>query len=147
VSGAGQEPSSANRSANGSGTDSGPARALRWSTRLAGSVALGVALAAVAYFVFFVGSWAWLNLLVWAAVGCVVGRIARTWPAAVVNSAAVGFTIVLSYSIMGYQGEAPLRSEILPFSIIAVLGAVGMAVAGALGHLSRRRSYQARADR
>ncbi len=106
--------------------------------RALGAVALGVALAAVAEFVFFVGHFAWLNLVVWAVVGIALGALSRRWSTAIWVDAVVGFAIVFSYSVMGYQGSAPLLNALAPFALIALGGALGMAAAGAAGFGLRR---------
>jgi hypothetical protein len=97
------------------------------------AVALGVALAAVAEFLFFVGPLAWLNLVVWAVVGLALGALSRRWTTAIWVDAVVGFAIVFSYSVMGYQGSGPLLNALVPFALLALGGALGMAVAGVVG--------------
>lgn len=109
------------------------------------AVLLGAALAALASFVFFVGTLASLNLVVWAVIGLGIGLIARTWRQTILDCAIVGFTIVVSYSILGYQGAASLVTAIPVFALIALAGAVGMAAAGAIGHLVRLGIRRARA--
>jgi hypothetical protein len=106
--------------------------------RAAAAVLLGILLAAVAEYLFFVGDLAWLNLVVWAAVGVAVGAASRRWSTALWMDALLGFTLVLSYSIMGYRAGAPLLGALLPFAAIALIGAFGMAGAGAVGHALRR---------
>jgi hypothetical protein len=106
--------------------------------RALGAAALGVALAAVAEFLFFVGHLAWLNLVVWAVVGLALGALSKRWSTATWVDAVVGFAIVFSYSVMGYQGRAPLLSALVPFALLALGGALGMAVAGAAGFGVRR---------
>ncbi len=106
--------------------------------RTLGAVVLGVALAAIAEFLFFVGHFAWLNLVVWAVVGLALGVLSRRLSTAIWVDAIVGFAIVFSYSVMGYQGSAPLLNALVPFALIALGGALGMAVAGAAGFGVRR---------
>jgi hypothetical protein len=106
--------------------------------RALGAVVLGVALAAVAEFLFFVGHFAWLNLVMWAVVGLALGALSRRWSTAIWVDAVVGFALVFSYSVMGYQGSAPLLNALAPFALIALVGAIGMAVAGAAGFGLRR---------
>ena len=106
--------------------------------RALAAVALGVALAAVAEFLFFVGHFAWLNLVMWAVVGLALGALSRRWSTAIWVDAVVGFAIVFSYAVMGYQGSAPLLNALAPFALIALGGALGMAVAGAAGFGLRR---------
>jgi hypothetical protein len=106
--------------------------------RALGAVALGVALAAVAEFLFFVGHLAWLNLVVWAVVGLALGALSRRWSTAIWVDAVVGFAIVFGYSVMGYQGSAPLLNALGPFALLALGGALGMAVAGVVGFAVRR---------
>ena len=119
------------------------------AARALGAVILGVALAAVAEFLFFVGHAAWVNLIVWAVIGIALGALSRRWSTAIWMDAVVGFAIVFSYSVMGYQGAAPLTAALAPFALIALLGAAGMAAAGvvgfALGFAVRR--LRARGDR
>ena len=98
----------------------------------------GVALAAIAEFAFFVGPLAWLNLVFWALIAIVLGFVLRTWAMAIAVCAVLGFTIVVSYSIMGYHGTAPLSNALSVFAVLGVAGAIGMAAAGAAGHLVRR---------
>jgi hypothetical protein len=105
--------------------------------RVAATVLLGILLATVAEYLFFVGDLAWLNLIVWAAVGVVIGAASLRWSTALWMDALLGFTLVLSYSIMGYQASAPLLGALLPFAAIALIGALGMAGAGAVGHALR----------
>ena len=116
----------------------GPAEPAGIALRALGAVALGVALAAVAEFLFFVGPGSWLNLVVWAVVGLALGALSRRWSTAIWADAVVGFAIVFGYSVMGYQGSAPLLDALAPFALIALGGALGMAVAGAAGFGLRR---------
>jgi len=106
--------------------------------RILGAVALGVALAAVAEYLFFVGRGSSLNLVVWGVVGLAVGALSRRWSTAIWVDAVVGFAIVFTYSVLGYQGAAPLLGALVPFAGIALVGAVGMAAAGAAGFAVRR---------
>ena len=106
--------------------------------RVLGAVAVGVALAAVAEFLFFVGPGSWLNLIVWAVVGLALGALSRRWSTAIWVDAVVGFALVFGYSVMGYQASAPLLNALAPFAMIALVGAVGMAGAGAAGFAVRR---------
>lgn len=106
--------------------------------RAAAAVVLGVLLAAVAQFVFFVGAAAWLNLIVWAVTGLAIGAASRRRSTAVWVDAVLGFTIVVGYSIMGYASSAPVLGALAPFALIAVLGALGMAATGLAGHSCRR---------
>lgn len=108
------------------------------AARILGAAALGVALAAVAEYLFFVGPGSWFNLVVWAAVGIVVGALSRRWSTAIWMDAVVGFAIVFTYSVLGYRGAAPLAGAVLPFAGIALVGAAGMAVAGIVGSAMRR---------
>jgi len=106
--------------------------------RALGAAALGVALAAIAEYLFFVGHAAWLNTIVWAVVGIALGALSRRWSTAIWVDAVVGFAIVFSYSVMGYQGAAPLLNALVPFALIGLVGAAGMAAAGAFGFALRR---------
>jgi len=106
--------------------------------RALGAAALGVALAAIAEYLFFVGHAAWLNTIVWAVIGIALGALSRRWSTAIWVDAVVGFAIVFSYSVMGYQGAAPLLTALLPFALIGLVGAAGMAAAGAIGFALRR---------
>lgn len=102
------------------------------------SIASGVLFAAIAEFAFFVGSTAWLNLFVWAGAGIAIGAAAGAWSRAIWFNAILGFALVLSYSIMGYRAAAPLLGAIVPFIVIALFGALGMATAGIVGQAIRR---------
>jgi hypothetical protein len=106
--------------------------------RAVGAAILGVGLAAVAEFLFFVGHAAWLNLVVWAVIGLAIGALSKRWSTAIWVDAVVGFAIVFSYSVMGYQGSAALVTALAPFALIGLVGAVGMGVAGAVGFAVRR---------
>jgi len=108
------------------------------AARALGAVILGVGLAVVAEFLFFVGHAAWLNLVVWAVIGIALGALSRRWSTAIWMDAVVGFAIVFSYSVLGYQGRAPLVDALAPFALIALVGAAGMAAAGAIGFAVRR---------
>ena len=99
----------------------------------------GVALALVAYFLFFHGPLVWLNLVVWALVTGIIGFRSTTWRMSIIDSAVVGFAIVLSYSILGYQGASSLITAIPAFAAIALVGAVGTTAMGVLGHFVRTR--------
>lgn len=99
---------------------------------------LGVALAAIAEYLFFVGHAAWLNTIVWAVIAIALGALSKRWSTAIWVDAIVGFAIVFSYSVMGYQGAAPLVSALAPFAVIGLVGAAGMAAAGAAGHAIKR---------
>ncbi|MFI5062145.1 MAG: hypothetical protein ACHP7F_11905 [Actinomycetales bacterium] len=122
-------------------------RTLRWVIFLAGAVACGVALAAVAEFAFFARPLAWLNLVFWAIIAIVFGFVLRTWPMAIAVCAVLGFTIVVSYSIMGYHASAPLSKALFAFLVLGVVGAIGMGAGGAVGHLVRRSRTSPRAAR
>lgn len=117
----------------GAPAPSGPIGPAGIAVRALGAVALGIALAAVAEFAFFVGHAAWLNLLVWTVIGLALGALSRRWSTAIWVDAVVGFAIVFSYSVLGYAGAAPLLTALAPFALIAVVGAAGMAAAGAAG--------------
>jgi len=106
--------------------------------RIVGAAALGVALAAVAEYLFFVGRGSSFNLVVWGVVGLVIGVLSRRWSTGIWADAVVGFAIVFTYSVLGYQGVAPLLGALLPFAGIALVGAAGMAAAGAAGFGIRR---------
>ncbi len=108
------------------------------AVRAAVAVALAVLLATIAHFFFFVGDTAWLNLIVWAAVGLAIGAASRRRSTAIWVDAMIGFAIVFSYSIMGYASSAPLLGALAPFALIALLGALGMAATGLAGHSCRR---------
>ncbi|NEN04683.1 hypothetical protein G3T36_02255 [Diaminobutyricibacter tongyongensis] len=105
---------------------------------LFGAVVFGAALAAIAEFAFFVGPLAWLNLVFWGLIAIVLGFVLRTWAMAIAVCAVLGFTIVVSYSIMGYHGSAPLSNALSAFAVLGVAGAIGMAAAGAVAHLLRQ---------
>jgi hypothetical protein len=107
------------------------------------AVLLGMALAAIAYFLFFLAPLAGLNLIVWAIVAFAIGFFDRTWRMTIVDCAIVGFSIVFSYSILGYQGAGSLLAAIPAFALIAVAGAAGMTAAGAISHLVRSRMRRA----
>src|SRR5436309_1830621 len=102
------------------------------------AVLVGVGLAAVAEYLFFVGPGSSLNLVVWAVIGIALGALSTRWSTAIWVDAVVGFAIVFSYSVMGCQGAAPLITALAPFALIAVVGAAGMAAAGALGFAVKR---------
>jgi hypothetical protein len=106
--------------------------------RALGAGVLGVVLAAIAEYLFFVSRGSWLNLVVWAVVGLVLGALSKRWPTAIWVDAVVGFAIVFTYSVLGYRGAAPLVGALAPFAAIALVGAVGMAAAGAAGFALRR---------
>jgi len=106
--------------------------------RALGAALLGVGLAAVAEFVFFVGHAAWLNLVVWAVIGIALGALSSRWSTAIWVDAVLGFAIVFGYSVMGYQASAPLPTVLAPFALIALAGAAGMAAAGAAGFAVKR---------
>lgn len=113
-------------------------RAVLRVLRVLGAAILGVGLAAVAEFLLFVGPGSSLNLVVWAVIGIALGALSRRWSTAIWVDAVVGFAIVFSYSIMGYQGSAPLMTALAPFALIALGGAAGMAAAGAAGFAVKR---------
>jgi len=106
--------------------------------RALGAAALGVGLAAIAEYLFFVGHAAWLNTVVWAVIGIALGSLSRRWSTAIWVDAVVGFAIVFGYSVMGYQGAAPVLNALVPFALIGLAGAAGMAAAGALGFGAKR---------
>lgn len=106
--------------------------------RALGAAILGVGLAAVAEFLFFVGHAAWLNTIVWAVVGIAVGALSSRWSTAIWVDAVLGFAIVFGYSAMGYHGSAPLVTALAPFAVIALVGAAGMSAAGAAGFAVKR---------
>lgn len=106
--------------------------------RILGAVALGVVLAVVAEYLFFVGRGSWLNLVVWAVVGLAIGALSRRWSTAIWTDAVVGFAIVFTYSVLGYQGAGPLVRALAPFALIGLVGAAGMAAAGAAGFALRK---------
>ncbi|MDP9095980.1 MAG: hypothetical protein M3N26_05410 [Pseudomonadota bacterium] len=108
------------------------------AVRAAAAVGLAVLLATTAHLFFFAGDIAWLNLIVWAVVGLAMGAASRRRSTAIWVDAVIGFTIVFSYSIMGYASNAPLLGALAPFALVALLGALGMAAAGLTGHSCRR---------
>ncbi|MEO6532028.1 MAG: hypothetical protein ABIO06_00485 [Pseudolysinimonas sp.] len=101
---------------------------------------LGSVLAAIAYYLFFTGSWAWLNLIVWAVVAATTGFILRTWRLSILDCAIIGFAIVFTYSILGYQGSSSLLAVLPAFALIALVGALGTTAMGLVGQLVRRRT-------
>src|SRR3954467_13034995 len=96
----------------------GPAGVKGVALRALGAALLGVGLAAIAEYLFFVGHAAWLNTVVWAVIGIAVGALSRRWSTAIWLDAVVGFAIVFSYSVMGYQGTAPLLNALPAFALI-----------------------------
>lgn len=106
--------------------------------QVAAAAALGIGLAAVAHFFFFTGALAWLNLILWAAIGVAAGAVARSRASALTVTATTGFAIVFGYSVMGYQALAPLTHAIPLFAALSLLGAVAMAVTGITGHTIAR---------
>jgi len=106
--------------------------------RILAAAALGVALAAVAEYLFFVGRGSWLNLVVWGVVGLALGALSKRWSTAIWVDAVVGFAIVFTYSVLGYQGAGPIIGALAPFALIALVGAAGMAASGAAGFALRK---------
>lgn len=102
---------------------------------------LGVVLAGIAYSLFFTGGLAWLNLVLWAAIAFAVGAASRSIAGAIATTATMGFAIVLTYSILGYQASRPLVVALPLFAVVALLGAMAMAGAAALGHAIRRGNH------
>ena len=105
---------------------------------LIGVALSGVILAAIAQYLLFVGTLAWLNLIVWTIVAISIGLALRDWAMTTSVCAVLGFSIVFAYSIMGYKATAPLSTALPVFAVLAFIGALGMVTAGALGHLPRR---------
>ena len=109
-------------------------RTLRVIGLLLGAALIGVVLAAIAHYWFFVGTFAWVNLVLWAIIAIAVGAAARTWAMTISVSAIIGFCIVLVYSLLGYHATAPLPTVEPAFAVLSIVGALGMAVASATGH-------------
>ncbi|MEO8529455.1 MAG: hypothetical protein ABI435_10285 [Pseudolysinimonas sp.] len=114
-------------------------RSLRVAAHVVVAALLGAGLAAVAYYLFFVPPLAGFNLIVWALVALAIGLIVHSWGLVILDCAITGFTIVLTYSILGYQGADPLPSAIPIFVLIALVGALGMTVVGTAAHLVQTR--------
>lgn len=113
-------------------------RGLRLAALLIGAAVLGVVLAFVAGFWFFLGSLVWLNLVLWAVIAVALGAALRSWFDTIAACAILGFSIVVSYSILGYGGVAPLATVLPAFGLFGIFGAIGMTAGGSLGHLLRR---------
>lgn len=94
-------------------------------------------LALVAHYWFFTGTVAWMNLVLWGAIAVSIGLASRSWRTTILACAISGFAIVFTYSIAGYQGNAPLPRALPAFLVLAIVGAAGMATGGAFGHLLR----------
>ena len=107
-----------------------------------GLVFVGVLLGLLAARFLFVGSS--LSLLVWAAVAVGVGGAAPSLRAAIGSGAILGFTTVWSFIGFGYQGARPIVEEAIPFTLIAVLGAIGAAAVALLACFIRTRFRQSR---
>ncbi|MEO7122694.1 MAG: hypothetical protein ABI400_06180 [Lacisediminihabitans sp.] len=95
-------------------------------------------LAAIAQYLLFIGTLAWLNLIVWAVIAISIGLALRDWAMTTSVCAVLGFSIVLAYSIMGYKATAPISTALPVFTVLAFSGALGMVAAGALGQMLRR---------
>ena len=123
----------------------GVRRALLTAAVILGLVFVGVMLGLLAARFLFVGSS--LSLLVWAAVVVGVGVAAPSIRAALGGGAILGFTTVWSFIGFGYQGARPIVEEAIPFTLIAVLGAIGAAVVALLACFIRTRVQESRRRR
>jgi hypothetical protein len=120
----------------------GVRRALLTVAVILGLVLVGVMLGLLAARFLFVGSS--LSLLVWAAVAVGVGVVAPSIRVALGGGAILGFTTVWSFIGFGYHGARPIAEEAVPFTLIAVLGAIGAAVVALLACFIRTRVQQSR---
>jgi hypothetical protein len=113
-------------------------RGLQLTALLVGAALAGALLAVIAGYWFFLGNLAWLNLVLWALIAVVIGAALRTWGITNAVCAVLGFSIVVTYSLLGYGGVAPLYTVLPAFGLFGIFGAIGMTAGGAVGHLLRR---------
>jgi hypothetical protein len=113
-------------------------RAPRVAALLVGAALAGALLAVIAGYWFFLGSLVWLNLVLWALIAVMIGAALRTWPITIAVCAVLGFSIVVTYSVLGYAGAAPLYTVLPAFAVLGIGGALGMTGGGTVGQLLRR---------
>lgn len=103
--------------------------------RLATAVGVGSLLGALGARYLFVGSW--ISLIPWTLVGLTLGYWSRRHRPALVG-AVYGFSLSFVFMVVGYAGQAPLSTRILPFAMLGAFGGVCGCVLGLLGALAGR---------
>lgn len=104
--------------------------------RLVTAGATGVVLGFLGARIVLVGSA--LSLLPWALAGLAIGAWCRTLRGAGAAGGVFGAALAYTFMIAGYAGDSPLATRLLPFAVLALVGAVcGTALSGA-GALARR---------
>lgn len=78
-------------------------------------------------------------LIVWGAVGLIIGALSTTRRSALINGSLFGFAVSYSFMISGYQGTASLSSRLLPFVLFGIFGAVCGLILGLIGHMFLKR--------
>lgn len=87
----------------------------------------------------FVGSS--LSLIPWGLAAMAVGYLAFTWRGALLGGAVFGFVLVFGFMLFGYQGPAPVIHVLIPFSLLALAGALCGAIGATVGHAIRARTH------
>jgi hypothetical protein len=79
-----------------------------------------------------------LSLIPWALAALVLGACARSRPTAAVTGAVFGFALAFTFMTTGYDGAAPLRTRLLPFAVLGVVGAACGTTLAIAAHLVAR---------
>ena len=86
--------------------------------RIAGAIALGLALAVAASHALFLG---WWTLLPWGIAGVVLGLWTRKGETALAG-ALYGFVLSFTFMVVGYTGNASLISRLPFFGLLGLFG-------------------------
>jgi hypothetical protein len=79
-----------------------------------------------------------LSLVPWALAGLAVGAVSGSRRDALVRGGVYGFALAYVFMIAGYDGAEPLRTRLLPFLALGVVGSVCGAVLAVIGFAVRR---------
>lgn len=84
----------------------------------------------------------WKNLFLWAAVGLLVGFIARDWHKAKAAGGFYGFFLTASFLIFGFEGSTDKIFGFILFSIgLSIIGVFCGILLGWIGHWIKLKIY------
>lgn len=97
---------------------------------------VGIVFGFIATHYLLVGSY--LNLFVWVVAAMVLGYMANSKRQGAYIGAAFGFCLTMAFMISGYTGQQAVVTRLLPFAIIALVGAACGLTWSVIGRYARQ---------
>ncbi len=84
-----------------------------------------------------------LVLVPWAIIGLLIGALNATIRSTTITGATFGFFLAYVFMLAGYNGNAPLVTKLIPFTMLGLIGAVcGLILSlvgyGAMAYIRKR---------